>query len=265
MKHIKKIISSLLFVCMIFSLYAPINVSAKATSNSQKKTLFVNQTVSMDTVGNVSKNQIKWSSSNKKVVRITSAGKMTGLKKGTATVKAVNKNNKKVLVTYKVTVKDFTEKEIKSKITMVSDNTLKAMEILGQKYCVVRSKAELNQLKKEFCTNYVKAGYGTEQKCKNTSFYKKLSGYKASFFKTKTLCIVEHALSSSGQPTEVGQFTRKQNKKGKVYGQLDITYLKLPEDSALTCVVGYQEYFIELKNSDADVLQEYKTLVTKQK
>lgn len=262
MKRIK-IISGLLFVCMIFSLYAPVDVSAKATITPQKKTLFVNQSISMGNVGNVSKKQIKWSSSNKNVVRITSTGKMTALKKGTATVKASNKNNKKVLAVYKVTVKDFTEKEIKSKITMVSDTPLKAMEILGKKYCVVRSKAELNQLKKDFCTNYVKAGYGTEQQCKNTSFYKKLSSYKTSFFKTKTLCIVEHTLSSSGQPTEVGRFIRKQNKKGKVYGQLDITYLKVPEDSALTCVVGYQEYFMELKNSDADVLQGYKISVIK--
>lgn len=263
MKQIKKLISSLLVICMFFSLVVSMEVSAKSADKQQKKVLFVNQTISMQVAGNVGKKQVKWSSSNKKVVRITSAGKMTGLKKGTAKVKAVNKKNKKVLATYKVTVKSFSEKEIKSKITMVSDTPLKAMEILGKKYCVVRSKAELNQLKKDFCTNYVKAGYGTEQQCKNTSFYKKLSAYKTSFFKTKTLCIVEHMLSSSGQPTEVERFTRKQNKKGKVYGQLDITYLKVPEDSALTCVVGYQEYFIELKNSDADTLQEYKISVTK--
>lgn len=262
MKRIK-IISGLLFICIIFSLYASVDVSAKATIIPQKKTLFVEQSISMGNVENISKKQIKWLSSNKKVVRITSTGKMTGLKKGTATVKAVSKNSKKVLAVYKVTVKDFTEKKIKSKITMVSDTTLKVMEILGKKYCVVHSKAELNQLKKEFCTNYVKAGYGTEQKCKNTPFYKKLSSYKESFFKTKTLCIVEHTLTSIGQPTEVEQFIRKQGKKGKVYGQLDITYLKVPEDGALTCVVGYQEYFVELKNSDADVLQGYKISVTK--
>lgn len=265
MKYFKKIISSLLFICMIFSLYMPAAASAEAASTQFKKILFVNQTISMGTVGNVSKKQIKWFSSNKKVVRITSAGKMTGLKKGTATVKAVNKNDKKVLATYKVTVKAFTEKKIKSKITMILDNQLGAMEILGKNYCVVRSKAELDQLKKEFCKNYVKAGYGTEQKCKNTSFYKKLSSYKESFFKTKTLCIAEHTLTSVGQPTEVGRLIRKQDKKGKVYGQLNIRYLKMPENKVSICIMGYQEYFMELKNSDADILQEYKISVTKQK
>lgn len=265
MKHIKKVISSLLIMCMIFSLYTPIDVSAKAIGAPQKKILFVNQTISMENVGDASKKQIKWSSSNPKVVRITSIGKMTGVKKGTAIVKAVNKNNKKVLAAYKVTVKAFSEKEIKSKITVVSASQTKTMELLRKTYCVVRSKAELEQLKKDICTNYVKAGYGTKQECKKTAFYKKLSGYKESFFKTKTLCIVEHTLPYMAQPTKIGKLTRKQNKKGKVYGQLDITYLKVPEDSALTCVAGYQEYFIELKNSDADVLQGYKVSATKQK
>lgn len=263
MKHFKKIISSLLFVCMILALYAPADAATRTADTQQKKILFVNQTISMGTVGNVSKKQIKWSSSNKNVVRITSTGKMTGVKQGAATVKAVNKNNKKVLATYKVTVKAFNEKVIKGKITMVLDNQLKDMEILGKKYCVVHSKAELDQLKKEFCTNYVKAGYGTEQKCKNTPFYKKLSGYKESFFKTKTLCIVEHTLTSIGQPTEVMQFIRKQDKTGKVYGQLNIRYLKMPENKVPICIMGYQEYFIELKNSDAAVLQGYKISVIK--
>lgn len=264
MKYIKKIVTSLLLICMVFSLYTPFHVEAKS-SNVQKKVLYTKQTISLDKVENVSKKQIKWTSSNKKVVRVTSAGKITGIKKGTATVKAVHKTTKKALATYKITVKAFSEKEIKSKITVVSDYSMKAMEILGKKYCVVNSKAELEQLKKDICTQYVKAGYGTKEECKKTAFYKQLSSYKKSFFKTKALCITEHMLPYGGQSTEIGKFTRKQSSKGKVYGQLDITYSKAPSGMASTTVVSYQEYFIELKKSDANVLHDYKISVTKQK
>lgn len=263
MKHIKRIVTSLLLLCMVVSVYAPFHAEAK-NSNIQKKVLYINQTISMDKVENVSKKQIKWTSNNKEVVRVTSAGKVKGLKKGTATVKAVHKQTKKTLVIYKVTVKAFTEKEMKSNITVVSDNSMNVMKMLGKKYCVVNSKKELEQLKKDICSQYVKAGYGTKEECKKTEFYKQLCSYKKSFFKNKTLCITEHMLPYAGQSTETGKFIRKQTSKGKVYGELDVTYLKAPSGTANTTVVSYQEYFIEMKKDDANVLQDYKISVTKQ-
>ena len=144
MKILKKIVISLLVICMACSLYTPISVHAKDSKISKKKIIYVNQTVGLDKIENISKKQIKWSSDNKKVVRVTTTGEITGVRKGKATVKAVYKKTKKTLITYKIVVKAFKEEEIKSKVTVVSDESISPMKMLGKKYCVIDSKEEFN-------------------------------------------------------------------------------------------------------------------------
>ena len=259
-----KILRTILAICLCLCVHTFVALPAQASNNTQKRTLFINQTVKVALPEGTNKNKVKWSSSNKKVVRINQAGKMTGLKKGTATIKAVNKTNAKVLVSYKVTVKKFQEKQIAAKIKLINNSSKGYLDLLGKKYYVVTSKTELDKLKRSFCKSYVEAGLGTETQCKNTEFYKKLTGYKKSFFARKNLCITEHMLHSSGQPTKTGKFIRKQNTSGKVYGQLEVIYQKLPENAALVSEISYQEYFIELNKNDASVLQNYKISITQE-
>lgn len=260
-----KISGAILAICLCLCVHTFAPLPAQASNNTQKKTLFINQTVKVALPEGTNKNKVKWSSSNKKVVRITQTGKMTGIKKGTATIKAINKANKKVLAVYKVNVKKFQEKQIAAKIKLINNSSKGYLNLLNKKYYIVTSKNELIKLQKDFCKKYVEAGLGTEAQCKNTEFYKKLSSYKKSFFTHKTLCITEHMLYSSGQPTKAGKFTRKQNAKGNVYGQLEVIYEKLPENVHLITQISYQEYFIELNKNDATVLQNYKISVTQEK
>lgn len=265
MKKKQKILSAILALCLCLGLQASTIISAQAANNTETKQLYVKQTLTLPTPEGVAKSQVKWSSNNKKVVSVTQKGKITGRKKGTAIIKAVHKKDKKVLAVYKVNVKKFKEAKIAAKIKATENSSKGYLKLLNKKYYVVTSKEELEQLKKEICKSYVSAGLGSEAQCKKTEFYKKLASYKKSFFTKKSLCITEHMLSSSGQPTKIGKLVRKQKANGKVYGQLQITYQKLPEGTNLVAQVAYQEYFIELDKTEAANLQSYEILVNKEK
>lgn len=265
MKKKQKIVSAILAICLCLGMQASAMISVQAANNTETKQLYVKQTVTLPVPKGVAKSQVKWSSNNKKVVSVTQKGKITGRKKGTAIIKAVHKKDKKVLVVYKVNVKKFKEAKIAAKIKVTENSSKGYLKLLNKKYYVVTSKEELEQLKKEICKSYVSAGLGSKAQCKKTEFYKKLASYKKSFFNKKSICIVEHILPSSGQPTKTGKLIRKQNANGKVYGQLQITYQKLPEGANLVAQVAYQEYFMELDKAEAEILQDYKVSVKNEK
>lgn len=263
MKHIKKNTPSILFICLLLSLFVSQTIWVKAAETKATRTIYTDQSITLPTPKGILKSQVKWTTSNKKIVTITQSGKITGKKAGTATIKAVKKGSSKILVSCKIRVKKFQQQKISSKITVTKDGILNVMELLDKKYYVISTKAELKQLKENICTQYVKKGYGTEEQCKKTSFYKKLSKYNKSFFEKKSLCLMSHTLPNIGQPTSLGAFTRKQTANGKVYAELEVVYEKLPEDAVLVSMIGYQNYILELKKSDTETLQNYKISVTK--
>lgn len=263
MKHTKKITPLMVLICTVMIFCSTRGLSVEAADTKISKTLYTNQSIILPTPRGVSKNQVKWTTDNKSIVSVTQSGKITGRKAGTVTIKAVSKKKVKVLASYKVTVKKFKQQKISSKVTTVTDGSLDIMKLLDKKYYVISTKAELNQLKKDICTEYVKKGYGTKKQCQKTNFYKKLSKYNKAFFEKKSLCLMSHTLPSIGQPTSIGALTKKQTAKGKVYAELEIVYEELPKDAVLVSMLGSQNYIIELKKSDAETLQNYTISVTK--
>lgn len=81
---IKFVISGLLVMAGL--LFFSANVHAEATINKTITTLMVGEKVSLKITGTTKK--IKWKSSNAKVAKVYSTGKVKGLKKGTATITA---------------------------------------------------------------------------------------------------------------------------------------------------------------------------------
>ena len=76
------------------------DVSVKMCINLEK-----GKTVQLDTIFTNSKNKsVKWSSSKKSVATVDSKGKVKGIKKGTATIKAYNSSGLVTKITVKVTV-----------------------------------------------------------------------------------------------------------------------------------------------------------------
>lgn len=96
----KKLLPLLLILMLILGISMPANAAANPRLNSTKKVLYVGKTSQLKVVN--WKKAVKWSSSNNKVVKVSSKGKITAVKTGTATVKA--RIAKKTL-TCKVTVK----------------------------------------------------------------------------------------------------------------------------------------------------------------
>ena len=101
MNRLRRFFSMIMVLVMVLSL-TPMNVEAATVKlNKTKVTTYVGKTVSLKVKG--TKNKVKWSSSNKKVAKVTSKGKVTAKKSGTAKITA-KVNNKKL--TCKVTVKN---------------------------------------------------------------------------------------------------------------------------------------------------------------
>ena len=85
-KSIRVLLSSLLIICLIIGL-RPITVSAGITClNKSKATIYLDRTLKL-TLQNAS-GKITWSSSDPKVAKVNSKGKVTPKKKGTAVITA---------------------------------------------------------------------------------------------------------------------------------------------------------------------------------
>lgn len=82
--------------------YVVTQAQAAVSISTKKKTLYVNESFMLSVKGTTK--TVKWSSSNKKVATVTSMGKVTAKKKGTATITAkVGKKSYKCVVTVKTT------------------------------------------------------------------------------------------------------------------------------------------------------------------
>ena len=90
----------LVFMLMVTMLPMNVDAASKVKINKTKTTIYAGQTITLKASG--AKN-VKWSSSNKKVATVSSKGKVTAKKKGSATI-TVKAGKKKA--TCKVTVKN---------------------------------------------------------------------------------------------------------------------------------------------------------------
>lgn len=89
----KKIMSFSILLAVIFSI-STIPVQAK----TKQVTLYVGKTVSLEEKGDV-----KWSSEDSTIAKVSQRGKVTAVKKGTVNIMALNGNEKQV---YKIIVKN---------------------------------------------------------------------------------------------------------------------------------------------------------------
>ena len=92
----KKVISITILAVMLFSLLTPpTRTGAAGMSISKKKaTLEVDAVLTLKVIGNTDGSAVKWSSSKKSVAKVTSKGKVTAKKEGTATITATVGSNK---------------------------------------------------------------------------------------------------------------------------------------------------------------------------
>ena len=106
----KKVISITILAVMLFSLLTPpTRTGAAGMSISKKKaTLEVDAVLTLKVIGNTDGSAVKWSSSKKSVAKVTSKGKVTAKKEGTATITATVGSNKYKCV---VTVVDSNKEE----------------------------------------------------------------------------------------------------------------------------------------------------------
>lgn len=91
----------MMFLILVLGISIPAQAAGKPALNSTKKVLYVGKTAQLKVVN--WKKTVKWYSSNNKIVKVSSKGKIKAVKSGTAVVKAkIGKNT----LTCKVTVKN---------------------------------------------------------------------------------------------------------------------------------------------------------------
>ncbi|MCR4778606.1 MAG: Ig-like domain-containing protein [Lachnospiraceae bacterium] len=98
MRFIKKSFSFLLILAMILALIPPVNASAAVKLNKTKATITVGKTVQLKLSG---AKDVKWTTSDKKIVTVNKSGLVKGKKAGTATITATDTAKNK---SYKCTV-----------------------------------------------------------------------------------------------------------------------------------------------------------------
>ena len=115
----RRIIAVLLLVCMLFAFSAEafaatVKVKSLKITNGNVDIL-VGDTITLKTTitpSNASNKGVTWSTSDKAIATVSSTGVVKGIKKGTVTITAVSKDNKKIKATCKITVKEIEVKSV---------------------------------------------------------------------------------------------------------------------------------------------------------
>lgn len=100
MKKSRFLTGWILIVALFFTSVMPMNVSAQAQAatkpelNKKKVSLYIGQRSKL-TVSNAGNKKIVWSTSNKKIAKVSQKGSVLAVKAGTATIKATVKGTKK--------------------------------------------------------------------------------------------------------------------------------------------------------------------------
>ena len=152
---------------------------------------------------------------------------------------------------------DFTPKTI----TVKKSYTSSTEKYLNEKktYRIIKSYDELKQFQKKTQKAYVKAnGKQAKAKFEKSVFNKKLNRYKKSYFKSKTLCIIEDSQSSSSKKVKPGKVKLKQNAKGKIYLQLEVQVKTPGKNASMTTDMHYYQYFVEANAKDVKGIQSCK-------
>ena len=86
MERIRKLMSLLLILALCFTFIPTVNVQAasKVKINKTKATVYVGKTTTLKVSG--TKKAVKWTTSNKKVATVSSKGKVTAKKAGSAKI-----------------------------------------------------------------------------------------------------------------------------------------------------------------------------------
>ena len=116
----KKIIACYITMIVVLTTVFTNNVTGMAAAkagivlNSKKETVAVGKSVQLKvkSAKGLKSKAVTWKSSNSKVAKVSSKGKVTGVKQGTTKITATSKSNKKVKAICKITVKKDAVKNI---------------------------------------------------------------------------------------------------------------------------------------------------------
>ena len=119
-------------------------------------------------------------------------------------------------------------------------------------YRIIKSYDELKQFQKK---TQKANGKQAKAKFQKSAFNKKLNRYKKSYFKSKTLCIIEDSQSSSAKKIKPGKVRLKQNAKGKIFLQLEVKVKSPGKQENMTTDMHYYQYFVEANSKDVKSIQ----------
>lgn len=228
---------------------------AKITLKEKKASIVVGKTttIKVKSFKGISNKNLTFSSSDKKIATVSSKGKVTGKKAGTATITVTSLINKKVKAVFKVTVKtadmidtDYSEKG-KGKIVLEEDNVVLYPEKSFHKiynHCGDAHSLEFYTEDHESMDQFIgeqllvqKEKYGQAQ-----IKVKRITGVKNSAVSYKSSNTSVAAVSSTGfvTPKKVGTatitVTSKANKKVKA------TYKVTVKKNDMVLAVGFDMY-----------------------
>ncbi len=239
-------------LCFIFLNTTEANAQ-KMQITAPTKTIYVKQKVKMKVAPASMGAKVKWKTSDKKIASVTSNGTVIGKKAGKAKIYAISSKNRKTKAVCIIRVNKFKERKLSAVCSVVPSGQGDFLP-QGTAFKVFQSQEEL-------------AGYLKSKK--KTGSYpqleQSLKKYQKNYFDKKSLCILYLTSGSASLPVRAKEISLKQDKNGHVSGNLQVVIGKQKPHqfwSYLNC-----SYFaiIELKKSDADMIQAYKASVKQEK
>ncbi|KIR01483.1 hypothetical protein P261_00297 [Lachnospiraceae bacterium TWA4] len=161
-----------LFLTTVFAVISATDTMAatKVSISNKTATIYVNQSKKLSMKG--TKSKVSWSSSNKAVAKVNSKGNVTGVKAGTATIKA--KVSKKTY-TCKVTVKNpsLNHKKLSLEVKKTANlklvgATIKDVKSSNTKIAKVTKAGKVTAVKAGSTTITIKDTKGRKYTCKVT-------------------------------------------------------------------------------------------------
>ncbi len=167
-KRVLLLVMTLLLVCGMAVTASAARGGAKISA--RKAAICVKQSMTLQVTG--TKAKVRWSSSNKKVAKVNAKGKVTGVKAGTATIKAtVNKKTYSCKVTVKSSGLDQTKVTLEvgktAKIKLYGTK-IKSVSSNKKAVAVISKKGKITAKKAGSCVLTIVGKNGKKYKCKVT-------------------------------------------------------------------------------------------------
>lgn len=251
-RNLKKLLLMLLTMMMVLCM-GTVSNAASIKLNKKKVTLYVTQTTTLKVTGTTKK--VKWSSSDKKIAKVSKKGKVTAVKAGKATITArVGKKSLKCTVTVKkgLNKKSVTLEAGKTEKLKLYGTKIKSVKTSKKSVATISKSGKITAKKAGKCTVTITGKDGKKYTCKVTVVKPKAVETEVPQTEAQqTEAQQTEAPQTEASQTEAAQTEAQQTEASQTEAAKLVTALMLNQTSAELAVGGTIKLTVTAAPADA--------------